>query len=132
MDQLIAEGAGSSNPQTLSADVRLIVRGLHPEPAAGYLRAMGIKPIAQSLSLLAVAHLNVSVAAGSTDALTARMSLDHVSCAADGQPVLNIRDAQFVADSLSPTAIRVAKISLNGVEASSARSPEGPPARRRL
>jgi hypothetical protein len=125
LDQMIVDGAGSSDRNSMVADVRLIVRGLHPTPAGAYLLAMGIRPIAQSINVSGTGHLKASVVPGSTDAVGGFVAMENVICTADGQPALSVHGVRLDADTISPSAIRLAKVAVDGVRASAARSWEG-------
>jgi len=51
LDMLRVEGEGTARGKSIDATMNVFVRGIHPKPAAGYLKALGIGPTGDDISL---------------------------------------------------------------------------------
>jgi hypothetical protein len=51
LDVLRVEGQGTARGKSIDATMKIFARGIHPKPAAGYLAALGIRPVGDDISL---------------------------------------------------------------------------------
>lgn len=124
LESLRAKGVGRSAGKLLDAKMEVVISGLHPMPAAGYLRLLGLKPVARDLSL----RMNADVKTSATTrpgALAAAMNIGGISVIADGQEVAGLNTIHIDADAIGAAFADIAKVLVDGGHCSVARSANG-------
>jgi hypothetical protein len=125
LDSLLVDGRASGDAKQLSATMHVLMRGLHPKPAQGYLSALGLRATADDISASMSGQLIASVNPNPNDGLKAELTLDHARVTADGHEAAALDELYVNIDSLSPGAAKVTKCLLQGVRATAGRDSNG-------
>ena len=59
LDSMQISGTVQDTATTIDADMRIVLRGLHPKPAAAYLLPIGLQPVADQIAVRAGMKLSV-------------------------------------------------------------------------
>ena len=115
LESLRAKGEGTSLGKALDAKMQVVVSGLHPRPAAGYLQPLGLKPVGRDLAMTFNARLTTA-AATRPSSLAASVKLDGISVIADGQEAAALDTLSLDATSISPTFADIARLVIDGAQ----------------
>lgn len=124
LDTLRVVGEARTSPTSLKADVQVLLRGLHPKAAAGYLTPLGIRPVADYMTVQANASITAETQPNSPN-IKASVLLDKISAITDGQEWASLASLKLDAKSISPTAIELGKLEISDGFASARRSADG-------
>lgn len=124
LDALIINGVMHSTPTSMDADLDVRVRGLHPQPVTQYLLPLGIRPIAEDITLQAQAKLTAEAIPDSTD-LTAKLTVSGISAEVDHATWASLESITLNARRINPTEIELGQLRIETGRASAQRSPEG-------
>lgn len=124
LDSLRAKGVGRAAGKDLDAKMQVVISGMHLKPAEGYLRALGLKPVAHDLSVAFNWEVNTS-AAKQPGALSAKVRLDDISVTADGEEVAGLDSLALNANTLDATFADIASIVIDGGHCMAERSSDG-------
>ncbi len=127
VDVLHIEGSLTTGPSALLAKARILMRGLHLQPTAGYLRKMGVRPGPEGLSLSANSTLALHVIKNKTtasEALTALFTLQHFILSSGNRPALGI-DNLTAKGRLAGHLVDVQTLSIHGVTLNAGRDKTG-------
>ena len=124
LESLRAKGVGRSSGKTLDAKMEVVISGLHPMPAAGYLRLLGLKPVARDLSM----RLNWDVKTSATTrpgALAAAMNIGGISVIADGREVAGLDTIHIDVNAIGAAFADITKVIIESGHCSVERSATG-------
>ena len=124
LDTLLVQGQAKKSPDSLTADVQVLLRGIHPQPAIGYLTPLGLRPVAQQMDVHANLTLTANFAAGRPD-ISAQLAFNHITATADGTECLSLEKMTVDATSLSTTAARFGRLAIENGQASARRTAAG-------
>ncbi len=127
VDVLHIEGSLTTGPSALLAKARILMRGLHLQPTAGYLSKMGVRPGPEGLSLTANSTLALHVIKNKTtasEALTALFTLQHFILSSGSRPALGI-DSLTAKGRLAGHLVDIQTLSLKGVTLNAGRDKAG-------
>ncbi len=124
LESLRAKGVGRSSGKLLDAQMEVVVSGLHPMPAAGYLRLLGLKPVARDLSMRMSGDLKTA-ATTRPSALSAVVKMGGISVIADGHEVAKLDTIRIDADAIGAAFADIAKVIVQGGHCSVERSATG-------
>jgi len=113
LDRLDVEGEARDGRRDLSAQLRVLVRGLHPRALEGHLASLGIRAAAESLSF----DLHMDVGAETTEdakAVKALFAVDGIRLGADGEEALALDRFVLAADEIRPGLARIGRVLLEG------------------
>ncbi len=117
VDVLHINGSLTTRPSALLATSHIFMRGLHLQPAAGYLTALGFRPEAKVLSLSAdstlALHVTTSKPSGQQE-IAAHFALNHFILSSGGRPALGI-EKLIAQGRLTGNLADVQTVSINGV-----------------
>ncbi len=125
LDSLQITGRGNSDGKTLTASLEVLMRGLHPKPAAGYLALIGLRPTADVISASMNGSLNASVAPDPRDGLQAAFNLKDAQITCDGQTAAAMDHLSLDVQSLAPGSAKLGKLTVSGVRISAVRAADG-------
>lgn len=129
VDFLHIEGEGTAGGPELDARVKVILRGLHPAAAAGYLRLLGLEPQAYDISGQVSGHVSLravnpatmpstrpALGGDKSAYITGKLLLDDALLSADGEPALVCRKLSIDVDRLNLAAAEIPRVNIDGVE----------------
>jgi hypothetical protein len=127
LDTLRIEGQAQTRGggQSLDARVNVLVRGLHPRPAAGYLAPLGLRPVAESISLASAMTITARASTTRPSDVTGSVTMEKLLATIDGAEAAGVDRVAIDAESVSPSAVRLANVTVDGVRASAARTDTG-------
>ena len=127
VDVLHIDGSLTTGPSALMAKSHILMRGLHLQPATGYLTALGFKPRPKGLSLSAEStlalHVITSKPTGKQE-IAAQFALKHFILSSGGRPALAIQSL-LANGRLAGNLADVQTLSLNGVTLNAGRGKNG-------
>lgn len=124
LDTLLIQGEAHATGTSLKADLRILMRGLHLQTAAGYLAPLGLKPVAESTTVQANLNLSATAIAGTPD-ISATLALTDISAVTDLQEWASLRSLTLDATKLSANAAQLGKLLIDGGRASAQRTANG-------
>lgn len=127
VDVLHIEGSLTTGRRALLAKARILMRGLHLQPTAGYLSKMGVRAGPEGLSLSANSTLALHVIKNKTtasEALTALFTLQHFMLSSGSRPALGIDDLT-AKGRLAGQLVDIQTLSLKGVILNAGRDKAG-------
>ncbi len=125
LDSLEIHGQGKGDGKSLTADLHVLLRGLHPKPAAGYLALVGLRPTADSISASVDGALLAQVAPNSADGIQGDLTFTNARVTCDGQTAAAMDHLSLDAQALAPGLAKLGKISVSGVRISASRNQHG-------
>lgn len=125
LDSLKVIGESDNNGRSLQARFRVLMRGLHPEPASGYLAYAGLRPAAQDISASVDGQLNMSVAPNPLDGVQATLTMDNGSVTCDSKETASIDHLSLDAQSVTAGSARLGQLLISGVRCQGHRSASG-------
>jgi len=125
LDELALNGHAKAENDSLDAQMNVVIRGLHPKTAAGYLLPAGIQPAADTINMNMAAALTAAPSAATTGALTGKLTIDNASARADGQQSIRVDHVSVDIDSFDSLALKIADVAVQGVHVKTARSKAG-------
>ncbi len=127
VDVLHVDGSLTTGPSALLATSHILMRGLHLQPATGYLTALGFNPQAGGLSLSAQStlalHVITSKPTGQQE-IAAQFALKHFILSSGGRPALAIQSL-LANGRLAGNLADVQTLSLNGITLNAGRGKNG-------
>jgi hypothetical protein len=127
VDALHVDGSLTTGPSALLATSHILMRGLHLQPAAGYLTALGFNPQTEGLSLSAQSTLALRVITSKPTGkqeIAAQFALKHFILSSGGRPALAI-ESLLANGRLAGNLADVQTLSLNGVTLNAGRGKNG-------
>lgn len=131
LDAIRVEGEGTARGQSIDALMNVVVRGVHPKPAAGYLAALGIRPSGDNIAMAMKAKIKTEPLAVQTTSTTQPAGLkgtivvSNVTASADNVEAAGVDKLTIEIDSLTPSRVVFGKILVDNVRASAARTSDG-------
>jgi hypothetical protein len=125
LDSLEISGRGQSDGKTLTAEMHVLMRGLHPKPAAGYLALAGLRPTADVISASMNGLLQASVAPVPSDGLQATLNLNDAQITCDGKTAAAMDHLSLDVQSLAPGSAKLGQLNIRGVRITAARAADG-------
>jgi hypothetical protein len=135
LDVMRIEGEGRAHKQNLDANVRVFVRGLHAEPAAGYLAPLGLKPAAGDISFQLTGTVKAWPATqpapqpgakpGPPPAIQGSIQLAGVAATADLQQAVALARVQLDADAITTRRADFSKLIIEGIRCNARRTSDG-------
>lgn len=134
LESLRSEGTVTAQRKRLDANLDVVVRGLHPKPAAGYLAQMGIKAIGDSIALRAATEIRIRVADSQNAGVKAALPSGHVagtvmvknmSVTVDGREAAGVDSMVVGIDALSVAGAALSNVTIDGVRVNASRTAEG-------
>ncbi len=114
LDQMYIEGMGRTAVDALELELAVTLRGLHPRAAAGYLRPLGVEPVAEEIAAALDVTVNVDVSADKMSEATADLVVSDVHVEADGVRALELGRARIDVGTLSRTTAGGIEITVSG------------------
>ena len=124
VDTLRVTGEAHTSPTSVKADVQLLLRGLHPKAAAGYLTPLGLRPVANFMTVQANASITAETIPNSAD-FKASVAVDHVTAVADGQQWASLATLTLDAKKASTAGIELGTLAIADGFASAKRTADG-------
>ncbi|HSV12746.1 MAG TPA: DUF748 domain-containing protein, partial [Tepidisphaeraceae bacterium] len=124
LDSLQIDGEGHSGGKTLDATINVLARGIRLKPLAAYLQPLGIRPVADGITLRASGRVRTAPTAND-NGFAGALVLDKVSATADQQEALALDRLSLDATSIDNTSIRLSRLALDGVRAIADRDGNG-------
>ncbi|MDB5328321.1 MAG: hypothetical protein JWM57_3890, partial [Phycisphaerales bacterium] len=124
LDTLRVTGEARTTPTSLKADVQLLLRGLHPKAAAGYLTPLGLRPVANFMTMQANASITAETIPNSAD-FKASIAVDHVTAVADGQQWASLSILTLDAKKASTAGIELGTLAIADGFAAAKRTADG-------
>lgn len=124
LDTLLVSGVMNARPDAIDADLELLIRGLHAKPAAPYLLPLGIRPIADDITIRGQAKLNAATIPDSTD-VSATLTISDISVVADQEQWASLKAITLDAKRISGSAVELGQLLIETGRASARRSAEG-------
>jgi hypothetical protein len=125
LDALHVEGLGHADAKSIDAQLTATVDGLRLRPLEPYLRALGLLPIANELSLKAAGELKVVQSPSNPTLLGGSLTFDGVSAIADGEEAAGLDHFALNADELGLRSIKVSSISIDEARLKAGRTAGG-------
>lgn len=134
LDSLHAAGEAQMAGQSLDANCQLGMRGLRPKAVAKYLEPLGVRPVADTMSVeLSLAAKTRALGGPSSgpasasrpDAVAGSIAVDDVRVAANERDTVRVAKLGADISELTPRSLQVSKVVLDGVRASGSRSSQG-------
>jgi Domain of Unknown Function (DUF748) len=125
LDSLQITGRGESDGKTLTAELHVLMRGLHPKPAAGYLALAGLQPTADMISASMSGLLKASIAPDPKDGLQAMLNLSDAQITCDGDRAAGMDHLSLDVQSLAPGSAKLGKLIISGVRVKARRGEDG-------
>jgi hypothetical protein len=124
MDSFRVWGEAHNTPTSIDGVVNVLLRGVHPKPAAVYLAQMGLKPVADQLTVTAKASFNASVVPNSPD-ISAELNVEDVHASADLQQWAALNKLKLKARRINLSTVEMVEVALEGGRASARRTSDG-------
>jgi len=125
LDSLLIEGRANGDAKQLTANLHVLMRGLHLKPAQGYLSAIGLRAVADDISATATGRLTASVGANPGDGIKANLTLDNARLTSDGKEASALDELDLGVDSLNPGLVKLGRLAVKGVRCDAGRNPNG-------
>jgi hypothetical protein len=130
LDSVRIEGEGNAGVgQPLDAKLSVVVRGIHPKPAQGYLLPLGLKPVADDISVACTGAIKArTLVPGTTTrptVLAGDITLENVFVKADGREAAGIDRVVVKVDSANGLVAQLSSVLVDGVRASAERTAAG-------
>ncbi len=125
LDSLLIEGNASGDAKQLTANLRVLMRGLHLKPAQGYLSAIGLRATANDISARATGQLTASVGPNPGDGIKANLTFNDAWLTSDGKKAAALDDFELGVDSLTPGLMKLGTIAIKGVRCDAGRNADG-------
>lgn len=125
LDSLVIEGRAAGDAKKLTANLHLLMRGLHPKPAQGYLSAIGLRATADDISATATGQLTASVGENPADGIKANLTFGDARLTSDGKESAALDDLELGVDSLTPGLLKLGKLTIKGVRCNAGRNADG-------
>jgi hypothetical protein len=115
LDTLQIYGRGNGDGKSLSADLHVVMRGLHPKPVAGYLAQVGLRPTADDISASIDGTLSAQANPNAADGLKGSLTLTGGLITCDGRTAAALDRLSLDADSITPGSAKLASLGISGV-----------------
>ena len=125
LDSLLIEGRASGDAKQLTADLHVLMRGLHLKPAQGYLSAIGLRATADDISATATEQLTASVSPNPADGIKANLIFNDAWLTSDGKEAAALDHLELGVDSLFPGLLKLGKLTISGVRCDAGRNADG-------
>jgi hypothetical protein len=125
LDSLLIEGRANGDAKQLTANLHILMRGLHLKPAQGYLSAIGLRATANDISATATGQLTASVNQNLADGIKANLTFDDARLTSDGKEAAALDDLELGVDSLTPGLLKIGKLAIKGVRCEAGRNADG-------
>ena len=125
LDSLLIEGNANGDAKQLTANLHVLMRGLHLKPAQGYLSAIGLRATANDISARATGNLTASVDPNPGDGIKANLTFGDAWLTSDGKEAAALDDLELGVDSLTPGVLKLGKIAIKGVRCDAGRNADG-------
>jgi hypothetical protein len=125
LDALLIEGRADGDAKQLTANLHVLMRGLHLKPAQGYLSAIGLRAVADDISATAAGRLTASVGANPGDGIKANLTLDNARLTSDGKEAAALDELDLGVDSFNPGLFKLGRLAIKGVRCDAGRNPDG-------
>ena len=124
LDTLIVNGVMQNTPTSVDVDLNVLLRGLHPKPAAAYLSPLGIRPIANDITVKAQAQLTANAIPNTND-VSGRLTVSDLSATVDNTEWASLKTVSLDAKKVNLSAIELGRLLIETGRASARRSAEG-------
>jgi hypothetical protein len=124
LDALHVEGDAKANEKSVDATLSANIAGFRPRPLEPYLRALGVLPTANDISLKAAGELKLAQASDPTK-LCGSLDLTGLSATADAQEAAGLDHLSIKIDSLDLRTIKLASLSIDQARLTAARHSDG-------
>ena len=124
LDSLVVQGVLHNTPTSIDADVNVQLRGLHPKPAAAYLVPLGLKPIADDITVKARAVVKINAIANTTD-FGGQIAFTDIEALVNSAEWASLKAVTIDVKKANPTVLELATVSVDGGRASARRSDTG-------
>ena len=121
LDSLRIDGTATASGKNLDAKAKLVMKGLHGKPLAGYLQPLGLKPVADSIAMEANATLKARPLPAPSQAVSASCAVDHIVVSADEQEFATLPMLKIDADRVDATGAQISNVEVEGGRFSGAR-----------
>jgi len=127
LDALQITGVRNQDPHKFSADLAIVLRGLHLAPLVGYLAPLGIHPSAEQLTMRMRGHAELApiVEPAGSDAFCGKFDLHDVLLAVDGASAVTLGKLALDIASISPSAASLRNLEITGVAVNALRVNSG-------
>jgi hypothetical protein len=125
LDSMQISGTIHNTATSIEADMRLLVLGLHPKPAAVYLLPIGLQPIADDVAVRGGMKLSVRAHSASPD-ISAKFSLSDIIATVDDRPCASLKTLSLEASALNASTLKLDRLLFEHGVASIERSAQGP------
>ncbi len=115
LDTLQIYGRGNGDGKSLSADLHVVMRGLHPKPVAGYLAQVGLRPTADDISASIDGTISAQVNPNAADGLKGNLTLTGWLITCDGRTAAALDRLSLDVDSITPGSAKLAGLGISGV-----------------
>ena len=124
LDGFIVQGNVRNTPTSLEGEFNLQLRGLHPKPAAAYLLPLGLKPIADDITVKAQATVKINVIPNTTD-FAGQIAVSDIAAAANSAEWASLKSIVIDLKKLNATDLELASVKVDQGRASARRSDSG-------
>ncbi|MGD0462945.1 MAG: DUF748 domain-containing protein [Tepidisphaeraceae bacterium] len=125
LDSLLIEGRANGDAKQLTANLHVLMRGLHLKPAQGYLSAIGLRAVADDISAMATGQLTASVGANPGDGIKANLTFDNARLTSDGKEAAALDELELGVDSLNPGLVKLGRLAIKGIRCDAGRNADG-------
>lgn len=123
-DTLLVRGEMHSTPTSVDGALDVTFRGIHPKPAVAYLLPLGLRPVANTLSVRAKVGFKAAVIPNTPD-VSANLTIEEVSANADNEEWAALDRLTVSARRLSATTVELGEMRIEGGRARARRTPTG-------
>jgi hypothetical protein len=125
LDSLLIDGRAEGDAKQLTANLHLLMRGLHLKPVQGYLSALGLRATANDISATATGTLTAAVNPNPSDGIKANLTLNDAWLTCDEKEAAALDDLEIGVDSLTPGLLKIGSVAIHGVRCDAGRNPDG-------
>ncbi len=125
LDGLTLDGECQIHGRSVETNIELAVRGLRPRPAAGYLLPLGLRPVANELSMKTHAHISLTIPEPPATGVTGSLLVDAISLTADGKETLGLDQLSLGPVNIRENSFDLGKLIIEGARANASRSVDG-------
>jgi hypothetical protein len=126
LDAMHVEGEGNAGAKSLDAKLTVFkVDGLRLHPLEPYLRALGVLPTANEISLKAGGALHLEQSPANPAKLAGALEMNDLSAIADGEEAAGLDHFTLDADSIDLRTIKLADLTIDSARLNGRRSADG-------
>jgi hypothetical protein len=125
LESLDVYGTSTGDEKSQTAKFNATLRGLHLKPAEGYLRQIGLKPVADSIYASMAGTLRASVPQSDPKSVAADLELTNSSITVDGKPAAALDLFSLQAEALNTRSAHLRNVLIQGVKCQTLRAEDG-------